>query len=153
MMVCLGNICRSPMAAAVLATRAREIRTKSIEVSSSGTSNWHEGQGANPPSQRTWEKAGYSYRHLASQITSERISAADLVLVMDKSNLRNVLALAPHEGKKIFLLRSFDLTADHDEVPDPYGLADEAFEDVLGMVERAVDGLLSALGVANPSGT
>jgi protein-tyrosine phosphatase len=72
---------------------------------------------------------------------------------MDKSNLRNVLALAPHEGKKIFLLRSFDLTADHDEVPDPYGLADEAFEDVLGMVERAVDGLLSALGVANPSGT
>jgi protein-tyrosine phosphatase len=154
MMVCLGNICRSPMAAAVLATRVREIEGKSITVSSSGTSNWHEGQAANPPSQRTWEKAGYSHQHLASQITPERIANSDLILVMDRSNLQNVISMASDdEQKRIFLLRSFDVTAEHDEVPDPYGMADGAFQEVLEMVERAVDGLLSALGVANPSGT
>lgn len=154
MMVCLGNICRSPMAAAVLATRAREISSKSIAVSSSGTSAWHVGQGANPPSQRAWEKAGYRHEHLASQISPERIADADLVLVMDRSNLHNVMAIAnKNDQKKIFLLRTFDSSAEHDEVPDPYGMADGAFEEVLGMVERAVDGLLSALGVASPSGT
>jgi len=154
MMVCLGNICRSPMAAAVLATKAREVLEISIEVSSSGTSNWHVGQGANPPSQRTWEKAGYVHKHRASQITQERIADSDLVLVMDRSNLRNVLAMATDDQHaKIHLLRSFDLSADHDEVPDPYGMADGAFEEVLAMVERAVDGLLSALGVADPSDT
>lgn len=154
MMVCLGNICRSPMAAAVLVTKVRDISSKSIEVSSSGTSNWHVGEGANPPSKRTWERAGYVHQHLASQITPERIATSDLVLVMDRSNLKNVIALAATEDqRKVHLLRSFDLTADHDEVPDPYGMADGAFEEVLGMVERAVDGLLNALGVANPSGT
>lgn len=153
-MVCLGNICRSPMAAAVLATKAREVSGISIEVSSSGTSNWHVGQGANPPSQRTWEKAGYVHEHRSSQISEKRIADSDLVLVMDRSNLRNVLAMATDDQHaKIHLLRSFDVLADHDEVPDPYGMADGAFEEVLAMVERAVDGLLSALGVADPSDT
>lgn len=142
------------MAAAVLATKAREISSKSIVVSSSGTSNWHVGEGANPPSQRTWEKAGYLHEHVASQITKERIAEADLVLVMDRSNLRNVIAMArDEEEKKIHLLRAFDVAASHDEVPDPYGMADGAFEEVLEMVERAVDGLLNALGVVDPSDT
>jgi len=50
-------------------------------------------------------------------------------------------------------LRAFDVAASHDEVPDPYGMADGAFEEVLEMVERAVDGLLNALGVVDPSDT
>lgn len=154
MMVCLGNICRSPMAAAVLATRAREIDTKEIMVTSSGTSSWHVGQGPNPPSKRTWERAGYSYSHIASQTTSERIERADLVLVMDSDNYANVLAIAKSEHhEKIFYLRDFDLSDGFREVPDPYGRSDEAFESVLGMVERSIDGLLIALGVVDPSGT
>jgi protein-tyrosine phosphatase len=154
MMVCLGNICRSPMAAAVLASKAQEITRMAIEVSSSGTSNWHVGEGANPASERTWEKAGYVHEHRASQITQERIADSDLVLVMDRSNLGNVIAMASDDQRrKIHLLRSFDATADHDEVPDPYGMPDASFEEVLEMLERAVDGLLSALGVADPSDT
>ena len=153
-MVCLGNICRSPMAAAVLATRAREIDTKEIVVTSSGTSSWHVGQGPNPPSKRVWERAGYSYEHIASQTSPERIERADLVLVMDSNNHANVLAIAdPAHHSKIFYLRDFDISDDHREVPDPYGLSDDAFEQVLGMVERSIDGLLTALGVADPSGT
>lgn len=153
-MVCLGNICRSPMAAAVLATRAREIDSKEIVVTSSGTSSWHVGQGPNPPSKRVWERAGYSYSHIASQTSPERIERADLVLVMDSDNHANVLAIAdPAHHSKIFYLRDFDISDDHREVPDPYGLADDAFEQVLGMVERSIDGLLTALGVVDPSGT
>ena len=153
-MVCLGNICRSPMAAAVLATRAREIDSKEIVVTSSGTSSWHVGQGPNPPSKRVWERAGYSYSHIASQTSPERIERADLVLVMDSDNHANVLAIAdPKYHSKVFYLRDFDISDDHREVPDPYGLDDDAFEQVLGMVERSIDGLLTALGVVDPSDT
>jgi protein-tyrosine phosphatase len=144
------------MAAAVLATRARKITSKEIVVSSSGTSNWHVGQGANPPSQRVWEKGGYRHNHRATQTTPERIEASDLVLVMDRSNERTVRALARDEDQsKIFLLRAFDNSRDfgEDEVPDPYGMEDRAFQEVLHMVERSVEGLLNALGVVDPSGT
>lgn len=142
------------MAAAVLATRVRRIEGKRIEVTSSGTSSWHVGQGPNPPSKRVWERAGYSHEHIASQITSERIERSDLVLVMDSSNHANVVEIAEaNDQRKIFYLRDFDPLAEDREVPDPYGLADEAFESVLEMVERSIDGLLNALSVANPSDT
>lgn len=142
------------MAAAVLATRAREITELEIVVSSSGTSSWHVGQGANPPSQRVWERAGYSHYHVASQIDGERIKESDLILVMDSSNHQNVLSMTESaDQKKIFYLREFDSERDGLEVPDPYGLDDDAFESVLEMVERSVDGLLNALGVASPSDT
>lgn len=154
MMVCLGNICRSPMAAAVLATRAREIKSKDIAVTSSGTSAWHVGQGPNPPSQRVWERAGYAYTHVASQTSPDRIKRADLVLVMDSDNLAKVLAMSdPIQHAKVFYLRDFDVSDDEREIPDPYGREDQAFESVLTMVERSIDGLLIALGVAEPSGT
>jgi protein-tyrosine phosphatase len=154
MMVCLGNICRSPMAAAVLATRTRQIQSKRITVTSSGTSSWHIGQGPNPPSKRVWESAGYKYDHTASQITVDRIERSDLILVMDSSNHADVISIAdPNHHSKIFYLRDFDQGVDDLEVPDPYGLGDDAFRQVLGMVERSIDGLISALGVADPSGT
>ncbi|MFM8961665.1 MAG: hypothetical protein ACKOGQ_03795, partial [Actinomycetota bacterium] len=65
-MVCYGNICRSPMAAAVLHNKVAKIERPEITVDSAGTSNWHVGQGPNPPSKRTWEKAGYKFEHIAS---------------------------------------------------------------------------------------
>lgn len=154
MMVCLGNICRSPMAAAVLQGKVERHGASNIEVSSSGTAHWHVGGGANPPSQRTWEKAGYKYFHRASQVDFQRISDSDLILVMDSSNHRAVSELA-HESDlgKIHYLRAFDPSADDLSVPDPYGKSDLAFEEVLSMIERATDGLLSALGVATSSDT
>jgi protein-tyrosine phosphatase len=147
-MVCLGNICRSPMAAAVLANRTSIWTAPKILVDSAGTSNWHVGEGPNPPSKKTWEAAGYKYDHIASQMTADRMKRSDLILVMDRSNHRNVLALTGDEElhKKVHFLRDFDYTiAGEREVPDPYSLPDSAFEEVLAMVERAIDGLLQEL--------
>ena len=147
-MVCLGNICRSPMAAAVLHNKVASIEKPKIIVDSAGTSNWHVGQGPNPPSQRTWERAGYKYDHIASQFNYSRLVAADLVLVMDRYNFENVSSLVTNESEesKIYYLRQFDpTTQDSFEVPDPYSLPDSAFEEVLGMVERATDGLIASL--------
>jgi len=147
-MVCLGNICRSPMAAAVLANRTADWKAPRILVDSAGTSNWHVGEGPNPPSQRTWEAAGYKYDHIASQITEARIKKSDLILVMDRSNYRNVMSLTEDVDlhKKVHFLRDFDYSIAGDrEVPDPYSLPDSAFEEVLDMVERAIDGLLQEL--------
>ena len=146
-MVCLGNICRSPMAAAILNHKSQEIAKPKITVDSAGTSNWHVGQGPNPPSKRTWERAGYRYEHTASQFNYSRLVAADLVLVMDKNNHEEVSRLVTNdaEEQKIFFLREFDANADSIEVPDPYSLPDSAFEDVLVMIERATDGLLKQL--------
>lgn len=147
-MVCLGNICRSPMAAAVLHNKVAKIERPQITVDSAGTSNWHVGQGPNPPSKRVWERAGYRYEHIASQFNYSRLVAADLVLVMDDNNHQEVTKLitSDEEEQKIFYLRQFDPTNPESlEVPDPYSHPESAFEEVLTMVERATDGLIEAL--------
>ena len=156
-MVCLGNICRSPMAAAVLANKKGSIKSPVITVDSAGTGPWHIGQGPHPSSKKIWEKAGYTHEHTAKQFKSNDFFIHDLILVMDSSNYHNVISMAESEEhrSKVFYLRSFDpalkeidpISADYFklEVPDPYNQSDEAYEATLAMVERAVDGLLKEL--------
>jgi len=156
-MVCLGNICRSPMAAAVLSNKAKLVENLEIHVSSSGTSGWHVGQGPHPTSKLVWEKAGYQHHHIASQFKTNDYFVNDYILVMDASNYENVLALAPSEDDrtKVFYLRSFDPALQHIdpisgdylkiEVPDPYNQTEDAYREVLAMIESAVDGFISHL--------
>ena len=156
-MVCMGNICRSPMAAAVLSNRTAEWDKPRIVVDSSGTGAWHIGQGAHPMSQRVWQEAGYKHEHSARQFQSSDFFTTDLILVMDSSNFNKVINLADSEDSrgKIFYLRSFDPSlASIDptsaqfyklEVPDPYNQSIEAYQETLLMIERAVDGLLQEL--------
>ena len=156
-MVCLGNICRSPMAAAVLAGKTADWKAPHIEVHSSGTGSWHIGQGPHPSSKKIWEAAGYKHSHTAKQFKVNDFFVHDLILVMDSSNYHNVVSLAESEEhrSKVFYLRNFDpllkgldpSSADYFklEVPDPYNQSDEAYEATLAMVERAVDGLLLEL--------
>jgi protein-tyrosine phosphatase len=153
-MVCLGNICRSPMAAAVLANKVREITDVEVIVSSSGTSGWHIGEGPHPTSKLVWEKAGYSHDHKASQFKANDYFVNDYILAMDSSNYENVLSLAPSEEdrSKVFYLRSFDPALSHIdpqssdyfklEVPDPYNQPEESYQRVLAMIESAVDGFI-----------
>jgi protein-tyrosine phosphatase len=154
-MVCLGNICRSPMAAAVLANKAKRVVAVGINVSSSGTSGWHIGQGAHPTSKLVWEKAGYLHEHTASQFKINDYFVNDYILVMDSSNYENVLSLAPsqEDAAKVFYLRSFDpalsqidpLSSEYFklEVPDPYNEPEASYQRVLAMIESAVDGFIA----------
>ena len=156
-MVCLGNICRSPMAAAVLSTKVASLTDPKVKVSSSGTSGWHIGEGAHPTSQLVWEKAGYKHHHRASQFKANDFYINDYILVMDSSNYENVLSLAATEEDraKVFYLRQFDpelahidpLSADYFklEVPDPYNKPEAAYQEVLQMIESAVDGFVTRI--------
>ena len=65
--VCLGNICRSPMAAAIMTKKVESLTKPTIVIESAGTSAWHVGEGPNPQSKKAWEAAGYKYEHIASQ--------------------------------------------------------------------------------------
>ena len=80
-MVCLGKICRSPMAAAVLQGKARQ-RGVAVVVGSAGTASYHVGDGPNPMSHAVWSAAGYTYEHTAQQFTVTMFDDSDLVLVM-----------------------------------------------------------------------
>lgn len=155
-MVCLGNICRSPMAAAILYNRRGEIASPRIEVDSSGTSAWHIGEGPNPHSKQTWEGHGLKYEHRAKQFSKNDFYSSDLILVMDSSNYANVMSKADDEVRhKVFYLRQFDPelrdvdrdSSDYEklEVPDPYSLPIGHFEAVYEMIDRAISGLLQEL--------
>ncbi len=155
MMVCLGNICRSPMAAAVLHNRAQAISKPRVLVDSSGTGPWHVGEGANPKSIITWESAGYKYEHVAKQFQSNMFLNQDLLLVMDETNFEDVLKLAPSKNllKKVILLREFESrdpnsSLDSLAVPDPYYKELPAYAQVLQMVEKSITGLLSQLSTS-----
>ena len=145
------------MAAAVLNNKALTVENLDIQVSSSGTSGWHIGQGPHPTSKLVWEKAGYQHDHKASQFKTNDYFVNDYILVMDSSNYENVLSLAPSEEDrtKVFYLRSFDPALHHVEpssseyfkleVPDPYNQHEDAYREVLAMIESAVDGFIDHL--------
>ncbi len=139
--VCLGNICRSPTAHVVLEQRIAEAGLADrVEVSSSGTADWHVGKPMDPRSAATLSSAGYDpSRHRARQFAGD--AEHDLVLVMDSSNLADVGG----RTERVRLFRDFDPAEPGSEVPDPYYGGDDGFREVLAMVERTSDAIVAAL--------
>jgi protein-tyrosine phosphatase len=123
-----------------------------VEVDSSGTGDWHLGDPMDARAAATLSTAGYDpSRHRAQQFGPGWFAEFDLVVVMDSSNRRDVLALAPddHARDRVRMLRDFDPEAAGDlDVPDPWHGGQSGFDDVLAMVERSTDGLLRALEAA-----
>ena len=143
-MACLGNICRSPMAEAVLAALA-----PSWTVASAGTGAWHVGQRPDPRTLTVLQRHGYETEHRGRQITAADFSRFDLILVMDRSNLRNVEAVRPGYDNKpvalVQLLGAYDPLGDS-EVPDPYDDDLPEFEAVFTQVERCCRELVRQAG-------
>jgi protein-tyrosine phosphatase len=143
--VCMGNICRSPSAEAVLRELARrEFPQLALEVDSAGTHGYHVGE---PPDARSIEagrRRGYELGALrARRVTSEDFRRFRLLLAMDGDNHARLLALAPaglEHRARLFL--GFDPHAGRPDVPDPYYGGPEDFELVLDLVERAGRALL-----------
>ncbi|MDR7253312.1 protein-tyrosine phosphatase [Nocardioides sp. BE266] len=145
-LVCLGNICRSPMAHVVLESRLADAGLDDrVEVESSGTGGWHVGNPMDRRAAATLSTAGYDpSRHRAQQYDASWPAAYDLVLVMDEANLADVGGRAERVG----LFRDLDPVDPGGEVPDPYYGGADGFEEVLAMVERTSDAIVSAVGGA-----
>jgi protein-tyrosine phosphatase len=138
--VCMGNICRSPTAEGVM-RRLIDDAGLDIEVDSAGTGGWHVGE---PPDERATiaaRRRGVTLSGAARQVRRDDFQRFDLLVAMDRGNLRELLALAPDEeaAAKVRLL-----VADAD-VPDPYYGGDRGFETVLDMVETACRELLDEI--------
>lgn len=142
--VCLGNICRSPMAQVVLTDRLDKAGlTGEVVVDSSGTGDWHVGGPMDERAAATLFLNGYDgSAHRAAQYTAERTGEHDLVLAMDAANFADLLALGV--GDRLRMFRDFDPDGPGD-VPDPYYGGADGFERVLGMVERTADALATSL--------
>jgi protein-tyrosine phosphatase len=146
--VCMGNICRSPTAEGVMRRLLREQTLEDVvQVDSAGTGAWHLGD---PPDARATAAArarGITLDGAARQITAADFEDHDLILAADRSNLHDLLDVAPADARaKVHLLREFDPAADGDlDVPDPYYGGDDGFEHVLDLVEAACRGLLDEL--------
>jgi protein-tyrosine phosphatase len=135
-MVCLGNICRSPTAEAVLRRKLQDAALGGrVEVDSAGTGSWHIGSPPDARSQRHAARRGYDLSPLrARQVSEDDFHRFDLILAMDHDNLADLQRLAP-EGAARAELRLFAEI----EVPDPYTGGPDGFERVLDLIEARAD--------------
>jgi protein-tyrosine phosphatase len=152
LMVCLGNICRSPTAEAVMVGLLEEEELADrVEVASAGTGSWHVG---NPPDERSAAAAlrrGITLRGTAQQVRDADFADYDLLVAMDASNHADLLRLAGDDEAlrdKVVLLRELDpdaVAARDTDVPDPYYGGPNGFDTVLDVVESGCRGLLAEL--------
>lgn len=142
--VCMGNICRSPLAEAMLRAQAAEAAIP-IEVDSAGTGNWHVGERSDSRAITVGESRGYRMTHRARQITSADFDAFDLIVPMDQVNLEWLARMPGFIPEKVRLARSFDPGADSSEVADPYYGSIDHFNRVADQLETACRGIIRTL--------
>lgn len=144
LMVCLGNICRSPLAEGILRSK---VDSDEVLVDSAGTAGYHIG---NPPDKRSIavaRKYGLDISHQRCRKFSRLdFLEFDLIYVMDRSNFSDVAQLASNaqEAQKVKLLLS-EVDLDLQEVPDPYYGGDDGFENVYQMVDQACEAIAKKL--------
>ena len=149
--VCLGNICRSPIAEVVLTSKLEKAGLgDEVEVVSAGTGGWHLGDPMDRRAAAVLTAHGYDTgTHEVQQFESSWFDDCDLVLAMDADNRTEITALLldPDEGHRIRMFRDFDPRADDRDrdVPDPYFGGDDGFDTVLAMVERTAAGIVEVL--------
>ncbi|WP_170159568.1 low molecular weight protein-tyrosine-phosphatase [Calidithermus terrae] len=142
--VCMGNICRSPMAEGIFRKLVRERGLEGrFEVDSAGTGGWHAGEEADPRARSVLERRGASFAHRARQVNAED-AGYDHIFVMDRENLATLRRMLPQAQAKI---RPVMDLAGGGEVPDPYYDDLEAFEQVYAMLERAIAAFLDQVAL------
>lgn len=142
LMVCLGNICRSPTAEAIFRKKFPH-----CTFDSAGTAGYHIGERSDHRSIRHAEKRGYEMTHLGRQLSAKDFQEFDLILVMDQSNYNNALKVAPNAelSKKIQMITDKIQHLKANEIPDPYYGDAALFERVIDLLEACADGWTSAL--------
>jgi protein-tyrosine phosphatase len=146
-MVCMGNICRSPIAEHVMRAKAAAAGLD-VHVESAGTGGWHVGNPADPRSVTVLTDHGYTSQHSAQQFGPDWFDRFDYILVMDHENFKNLTAQASNQLaiSKVRMILEFDPKSQSGAiVPDPYYGESADFLHVLEIVERACDGFISHL--------
>jgi len=144
-MICLGNICRSPLAEGILKSK---VDPEKVQVDSAGTGNWHVG---NPPDPRSIAVAHKNNIDISDQVCRQfKISdfdTYDIIYVMDNSNKEDILALAKNEEhrKKVKLLLNEIFPGENVDVPDPYYGGPTGFDSVFKMIDQACDKIATKL--------
>ena len=138
LMVCLGNICRSPLAEGIMRSKLSEDFT----VDSAGTGGWHAGELPDKRSIATAKNRGLDITNQrARQFKKNDFEIFDHIFVMDNSNYKDVLALAPNEEakSKVKLILNEIFPNENVDVPDPYYGGQEGFENVFDMLDQACE--------------
>jgi protein-tyrosine phosphatase len=146
--VCLGNICRSPTAEAVMrALAAREAPDLDLEVDSAGTAGYHVGEPPDPRTRQAAARRGYDLSALRARIVEPGdFEYFDLILAMDRENLAVLRRRAPAGAReRVRLFLEFSAHGEQEDLPDPYYGGPNGFEEVLDLVEEAARGLLTHL--------
>jgi protein-tyrosine phosphatase len=144
--VCLGNICRSPLAEALFVHKTTALgHNGRFQADSCGTSNYNLGD---TPDHRTVKNAwknGVKMEHIARQLTKDDFASFDRILVMDSHNLKYALSFSdPAHHSKIAMIRAFDPVGEGD-VPDPYYGSEQDFQEVFEILDRSVEALVRDL--------
>jgi len=145
LMVCLGNICRSPLAEGLLRAKLDPTR---FEVDSTGTGSWHVGNAPDPRSVAVARKNGLDISMLRGrQFSHQDFIDFDHIYVMDSSNLSNVLDLAQNdqEAQKVSMILDTIFPGEKVDVPDPYYGGNDGFDRVYDMLDQACDVIASQL--------
>lgn len=148
--VCLGNICRSPAAEAIMRKKLEDQWPMSagVTVDSAGIGSWHEGQLPDHRMRRHGVMRGYDISSRARQIRQADFARFDYIIGMDHENMADLRRLARNDAERAKLLCAADFITRHpgyDTVPDPYYGGDDAFELALDLIEDACDGIIAWL--------
>lgn len=151
--VCLGNICRSPIAQGILEKKIKEMNLNSkISVDSAGTSSWHQGEKPDRGSINVSKNHEIDITNQKSRpVSINDKEHFNYIIAMDRANywtLKNEFNI-PNE--KLYMMRHFDDEKINDDVPDPYGMAGEAFEEVYRIIDRSIENFINFLKEKHPN--
>lgn len=135
--VCLGNICRSPMAEGLFLHHIKQMGVlEHFTIDSCGTGGWHTGELADERMRKTAGSRGIDLVHKARKLKAEDFEAFDHILVMDHQNLEDVLSAGPQHKNKVSLLTELSESYKARIIPDPYYGSIQDFEDVYDLLDK-----------------
>lgn len=145
--VCLGNICRSPLAEGIFTQKVNEMGLSDhFEIDSCGTSNYHIGENPDPRTIANAFKNGVQLNHKGRQFSFADFLNFDYILPMDRNNRRDIEKLRPEDANpEVLMMRYFDPLNKDADVPDPYYDGERGFQEVFEILDRSSDSLLDFL--------
>lgn len=146
--VCLGNICRSPLAEALFRHKIKnESLSHRFEIDSCGTGDYHIGSQPDHRTIKVAHKNNVEISHACRQLVEADLEYFDYILAMDRSNHNNILRLSTQKSfeEKVILMRDFDSQYPGTDVPDPYWGGDPEFQEVFSILDRSLSGFIAHL--------